>query len=106
MHQQQEETRNKHQDGSDINESWRPQEYRLLAPQVSPEDLSEMEPWLHWVEDYARFFLACLRRWVQARASASAAPDQAHADRLPCARLLCDSYLFKSLTEVCGQRAF
>ena len=73
-----------------------------MAPQVLREDAAALEPWLRWVEGYARFFLACLRRWVRARLRTDAQPDQAaraRADRLPCARLLCDCYLFKSLAE-------
>ena len=72
--------------------------------QIAPEDTAAVQPWLAWAEAYARFFFRCLRRWVQERpAAAAAALDQARsADALPCVRLLCDGYFFKSLAEVRG----
>ena len=67
--------------------------------QTAPADAAAVQPWLAWAEAYARFFFRCLRRWRQGR---PAAPDQALADALPCVRLLCDGYFFKSLAEVWG----
>ena len=63
-----------------------------------------MQPWLAWAEAYARFFFRCLARWQRERPTA--APDQAPPpDALPCVRLLCDGYFFKSLAEARGRAA-
>jgi hypothetical protein len=81
--------------------------FQLYLFQITLEDVALLEPWLDWAADYARFFMACLKRWVRTRQAAEAAatraqPDQAAAaaDALPGARLLCDGYFFKSLGEV------
>lgn len=65
--------------------------------QISAEDAAAVEPWVAWVEAFVAFLLGCLRRWVLARRDAA---NRAHADALPCARLLPDGYFTKNLCEV------
>lgn len=69
--------------------------------QISAEDAAAVEPWVAWVEGFVAFLLGCLRRWVLARREAGTdAAKRAHADALPCARLLPDGYFTKNLCEV------